>query len=146
MIRSYLKRIFLKGIINYNFGKDIGFIKLFKRQNTYKAKFCFTFFRIFNLIIGAKNAEKRISKILNKWKYNDSKYLAVISSLYLSQTIFSKEIYEETIDVEFEEYTFKTFKNYDVYLKAQYGENYMIPPPPDRRNETHGALTFYYKE
>ena len=43
-----------------------------------------------------------------------------------------RKIFDEFIDVEFEGYTFKAFKEYDMYLSMIYGD-YMTPLPPEER-------------
>ena len=47
-----------------------------------------------------------------------------------------KEIFDEYVDVEFENEKFPIIKDYDYYLTKLYGD-YMTPPPPEKRQQHH---------
>ena len=55
---------------------------------------------------------------------------------------FSKSLFDEIIDIPFEDRTFKCFAGYDEYLRATYGD-YMKLPPEDRRVSHHKFKAWY---
>lgn len=57
---------------------------------------------------------------------------------------FPKKLFNELIDIPFEDRHYKAFKDYDTYLSAIFGD-YMTPPPPEKRISFHTYDT-YWKE
>lgn len=55
---------------------------------------------------------------------------------------FKKEWFTELTDVSFEGYNFLASKDYDGFLKYSFGEDYMTPPPVEKRKAT-SPLSFY---
>lgn len=50
---------------------------------------------------------------------------------------YPKELFENSVDVEFEGYKFKAMEGYDKYLKIAFGEDYMTPPPVEEQVISH---------
>lgn len=46
---------------------------------------------------------------------------------------FEKRYFTELTELEFEGYMFLAPKDWDGFLRATYGDDYMTPPPPDKR-------------
>ena len=59
------------------------------------------------------------------------------------QTIFTYDLFEDCIDVEFEGQQFQAISKYDEFLRHRYG-NYMELPPIDQRHPYHGGV-YYWK-
>lgn len=55
---------------------------------------------------------------------------------------FSKSLFDDIMDIPFEDRTFKCFAGYDEYLRATYGD-YMQLPPEDRRVSHHKFKAWY---
>ena len=93
--------------------------------------------------LGYKFWLKKIDKQVKKCKYEDYDLSASYSGSYMYKEIFKKSLYDEMIEVPFENKKFYAFKNYDEYLRNIYGD-YMTPPPENKRNPHHG-LKIYKK-
>ena len=52
------------------------------------------------------------------------------------ETTGRKSLFDELVDMPFENRTYKAFKDYDEYLSSVFG-NYMTPPPLDKRVSFH---------
>ena len=51
--------------------------------------------------------------------------------------MFDKGYMEEYCDIEFADYLFMATKRYKEVLLKYFGEDYMIPPPMEKRTPTH---------
>ena len=60
----------------------------------------------------------------------DAKYVASFSDVF---NIQQKKIFKTLDRVAFEDITMPIPKDYDLYLKRIYGDDYMTPPPEDKR-------------
>ena len=60
----------------------------------------------------------------------DAKYVASFSDVF---NIQQKKIFKALDRVAFEDITMPIPKDYDLYLKRIYGDDYMTPPPEDKR-------------
>ena len=81
-------------------------------------------------IIGPRFFLKISDRIARSGKSNE--YVGYMCSMGVSKYFFKKQWCEETILVDFEGKQYPAFKQYDEYLKYQYG-NYMQLPPEDKR-------------
>lgn len=55
---------------------------------------------------------------------------------------FEKRYFMELTELEFEGHMFMAPKDWDGFLRATYGDDYMTPPPPDKRG-TKNPLSYY---
>ena len=60
------------------------------------------------------------------------KYVGYMCSMGVSKYFFKKQWCDDVVMVEFEGKRYPAFKQYDEYLKYQYG-NYMQLPPEEKR-------------
>jgi lipopolysaccharide cholinephosphotransferase len=81
-------------------------------------------------LIGPKFFLKISDRIAKSGKSNE--YVGYMCSMGVSKYFFKKQWCDETIMVDFEGKQYPAFKQYDEYLKYQYG-NYMQLPPEDKR-------------
>lgn len=58
--------------------------------------------------------------------------------------IYDYDLFEQTIDLPFEDCTFMAIASYDKFLTHFYGD-YMTPPPVDQRHPYHGGGKSYWK-
>ena len=71
------------------------------------------------------------------------KYVGVRCFNYKINEVFRYSELKDTTLFEFESYKFKGFKNYDLYLKKQFGEYHL--DPPIEKQKTHHSFKAYYK-
>lgn len=77
-------------------------------------------------------------------KYKDSKYVGcVIWPTYREREIFDKDLFTESIMVDFGKYKFRTPKRYDEVLTQIYHEYMQLPPEEDR--VAHHLYSAYIK-
>lgn len=107
----------------------------------------------FKIIIGGllSFASVRRWAIITHWCYslcknNHSKYVSFPSGRkhYFGEMYLRKDM-ENTIKKPFEGRKWCVPKGYDKYFKALYGENYMTPPPPEKR-EKHILLELKFPD
>ncbi len=55
-----------------------------------------------------------------------------------------KSLFDATVDLPFEGYSFKALSGYDAFLTNVYGD-YMTPPPPEKRHPIHSRNKYYWK-
>ena len=85
--------------------------------------------------------QKKIHKLSTNTLYSVAKYATQVTFTY-DKIYFDKKIFEEYIDVDFEGKKFKSIKEYDIYLKALYG-NYMELPPIESRIDHHDFKAYW---
>lgn len=81
-------------------------------------------------LIGPRFFLKISDRIAKGGKSNE--YVGYMCSMGVSKYFFKKQWCDETVLVDFEGRRFPAFKQYDEYLKYQYG-NYMQLPPEEKR-------------
>lgn len=88
-------------------------------------------------LVSHKKIVATINAEITKYDYKTSKFvMPSCFELNKKKHKLPKTIYEEMINLPFESNQFKAIKEYDSYLKAQYG-NYMEFPPEKDRISTH---------
>lgn len=92
--------------------------------------------RLFNLF-GGLNHYNAVAKKLAEYK-KETGYLGIPLISY-NREKFKSEILTETIQAQFCNELFTIPAHYDEYLKNLYGSDYMIPPPPEKR-EVHASV------
>lgn len=79
---------------------------------------------------------KKINKLIRKYDYDSSKYVACSSwPEGHDADVFEKDVFKP-IPIRFEGGEFKSFTGYDTFLKTTYGD-YMTPPPENDRKTNH---------
>lgn len=62
----------------------------------------------------------------------ETEYVFPYGGAYPKKDLFTKDLIEETVKMPFEQAKFRTFRQYDRYLKQLYGD-YMVLPPVEKR-------------
>lgn len=90
-------------------------------------------YRIITRIIGSKNLVKIIEKIDQTYSYENSNYaIRIKTTPNGTNKALPKSVYE--IDrKEFEGHMFNVPKEYDLWLRSFFGDNYMELPPEEKR-------------
>ncbi len=81
----------------------------------------------------------------NSIPYHEAdKFYIVAGPLYLKEKmIYDKDIFNNTIDIKFEDRVYKAIGDWDYFLKLRYGD-YMQLPPEEQRHPYHGG-NYYWK-
>lgn len=88
---------------------------------------------------------KQVEDLAHKYDYNSSTYVGYITmSLYKYKQRHRRELFEESVPVEFEGREFYAPKGYHEYLTNLFGD-YMQLPPEEKR-QSHHVWTAYWKE
>lgn len=94
------------------------------------------------------SVDKLIEKIESKYpacEFGTKKYVATLSDSYAKSKQFDDaELFDEFVDMPFEDRTYKVIKNYDEHLKRYFGDYMKLPPEKDR--VSHHYFKAYYKE
>ena len=78
----------------------------------------------------------QIEKQIQKYRVKDGKYIAFIPSKFKEKEVFAKEVFEDLIEVPFENLMLSAPKQYDAILKQYYGD-YMTFPPKEKQFYSH---------
>mgnify|MGYP000845578381 CR=1 FL=1 len=91
-----------------------------------------------------RKTKENILKLMDKYDFKRSENVGFVLSAYdPKKEVTRKEVYEKTIQVEFEGELFSAPVGYDEYLSNLYGE-YMKLPPIEKR-KTHHNFKAYWK-
>lgn len=92
-----------------------------------------------------KNITENILKLMEKYNYEESDYVGFLLTRYPSEKeITRKEVYRDTVDVEFEGEIFSAAIGYEEYLTSLYGD-YMKLPPVEKQ-VSHHNFNAYWRE
>lgn len=80
---------------------------------------------------------KRLDRLYRSKNKINTDYVTDLT--WLRKLKFAREIFEDTIEVEFEGKKYKAIKKYDLLLKNTYG-NYMEFPPKEEQVPQHGYI------
>lgn len=121
----HIFRLQLKTSSDYSFKKNIGIL-------LYKSFFFFS------------SPKKLVPKFINYIKHNNGQGFQRVfeNSMGFYGGPFEKSIFEEFIDIAFEDRKYKCFKNYHEYLSKAYGD-YMTPPPPEKQVSNHSFDAYW---
>ncbi len=86
--------------------------------------------------------QKEYEQLAKQYDYDDSECVYATGGAYGKKDIFLKELFANTVDVEFEGMKFSAPEDYNAYLKQLYG-NYMQLPPIEKRISHHNFKATY---
>ena len=61
----------------------------------------------------------------------------------LAKNPFPRSLFNSLTETPFEGKTYLGFSDYETYLSLQFGEDYMTPPPPEKRNSYHTINSYW---
>lgn len=85
--------------------------------------------------------QKMLHEIVTKYSYSSASYAATWVYCPIKKRL-DKDIFENYINVPFEDHQFKSVKDYDTWLTALYGD-YMQLPPEEERIPHHGFKAYW---
>ena len=91
--------------------------------------------------VDPKKLVHKIDLVNRSHSFEDSTYAGVVSGSYRRREIMPKSVFEDYIDVEFENIISKAFKDYHTYLSSLYGD-YMVLPPEEKRVSHHTFVAY----
>ena len=110
-------------------------------------KTCFQKIREFRktMFMSFPRVYRKIDKIVHRYDYECSKYVGYITmSRYGAKQRHCRQLFDDSISVEFEGHDFLAPAGYDEYLRNLFGD-YMQLPPEDKRVSAH-VWTAYWKQ
>ena len=88
---------------------------------------------------------KKYEDLIGENRYGQSKYVAHIMGCHNFHEIFEKKNFQNPIEIEFEGKKFKSMEDPHAGLRIMYGDDYMTPPPPEKRI-THNERAYKINE
>lgn len=85
-------------------------------------------------VLGQKRVVESYKRTVVRYENKDTKYVGCLSSAYIERENMERVVYEGTIPMFFEEYSFYCLKHYDRYLSHLYGSYMQLPPEGKRKN------------
>jgi len=82
---------------------------------------------------------KKMDSILEKYSFDSSEYCCSLHGSYRQKEIHQRYLFDEVIELPFEDAKFKVPAEYDAILKQYYG-NYMTPPETRAEKEDHHKI------
>lgn len=129
--RRFLQLIFMLKNVEY------------KKEWSIKRKIGIILVHILTCFISKRKFGLFLSKHAQKYNTQNTDYVfSNAQGLYVKKR-FLKSVFDNIIDLPFEDRTFKGFANYDEYLRNAYGD-YMKLPPVEKRI-SHHIWEAYYK-
>lgn len=93
-------------------------------------------------LLGSRFFIQNIVRLSCNDSSSKSKYLGCkVWCVYGAKGIIPAEVFNETIDIEFEGELFPAPTDYDTYLRCLYGD--YMPEPPKEKQKTHHVFTAY---
>lgn len=109
----------------------------------YRWKIYATFGKLLYFTHRYPEIQRQLHQIVTKYPYEESDYAATWVYCPVRARL-DKKIFENYIDISFEGHDFKIIKDYDVWLKALYGDYMKLPPEEKRIN--HHSFKVYWKD
>lgn len=110
--------------------------EVLKRTEKFSRKMIKYIFYFISKHINRRKHMMKLNKIINRVDASKSNYCSLIAGVYGTKEVFENEMYENYIELEFENHKFMAVRDYDKYLTQIYGD-YMTLPPEDKRISNH---------
>ncbi len=85
---------------------------------------------------------RKIEKIITRYKLQDCEKACSMCSQLAWKEVFDKTMFQEYVKVDFEGHKYNAPKEWDTYLKTNYG-NYMQLPPKEKQVSNHAAKAMW---
>ncbi len=85
-------------------------------------------------LYGEERCRQWLIREAGRYPYETAENVGILMwSLYGDRGIIPKAAFERTTEVVFEGHSFRAVEDWDAYLRSYYGDDYMTPPPENRR-------------
>lgn len=102
---------------------------------TFGSKVLLGFFRSYKT---RKRIWKFAERHMTKYKIEDCEYICELcAGPRIMKNEYPKELFYDTVEIEFEGEKFKAMAGYEKYLELAFGEDYMTPPPKEEQVIAH---------
>lgn len=98
--------------------------------------------RILKIWIPYSAVQKKLHRLALAHPFENSEYAIDVIFPWKRDVMCERQVYEETMDIEFEGLIVKIMKDYDRYLSLKYGD-YMKLPPAEEQIPHHGFDAFW---
>jgi lipopolysaccharide cholinephosphotransferase len=88
--------------------------------------------------------QDRVYRLQRTYRIEDSNFTGCVTGRYFEKECYPRNVFEEYIELEFENRQFMAIKEYDVFLSGHYGD-YMKLPPIDQQTGHHIIDAFWMK-
>lgn len=105
--------------------------------STLAKKLARNLFRPVAFAIGRFRAARKSEEICQRFDGCGGSDIAIVCGMYGTRERWPKSCYEPLGTLKFEGHNLPVPHNYDTYMKAIYGDNYMELPPEDKRKPSH---------
>lgn len=106
------------------------------RKNLFALLKSYYIYYIRNKCTRLGDLQREYIELANRYNYETAAYVYASGGAYLKKDIFPKEIFADTVQLEFEGRLFSAPAAWDAYLKQLYGD-YMQLPPVENRVSRH---------
>lgn len=94
--------------------------------------------------LSAIRCNRLIDKNARKYPFGSTDYIGLTClPLIRVRQRYPKEVFDDTVLLDFENYKFCAMKGYEQVLLEAFGPDYMTPPPPEERHQH--LITYRYK-
>lgn len=88
--------------------------------------------RLYGKLHSRDKALYRYDKYITSYKFETSEYAGAISGAYGVKEHMPVYVFDEYVELKFEDTKFMAIKEYDLYLKKHYGDYMQLPPIENR--------------
>lgn len=112
------------------------------KYGTLRHKFFWRLTNVFAQIINSSEFLRKSTQIAKRYNFEESNYVGnVTCSGYGIKERMSRHIFDDIIEMKFENRKFKAISGYDEYLKNLYGD-YMTLPPKEKQVLSHDYVAY----
>lgn len=111
--------------------------KLPRNKTSIKDRIAFAAAKCITFFMSAGKLKQKCAEIMKRHSDENTQYIFPYGGAYSSdKELMPCNLFDDLIEVDFEDQQFPIFSNYDHYLTSLFGD-YMTPPPPDKRGANH---------
>lgn len=97
---------------------------------------------VYRWLFNTRRQAAAVDCFVSSVSYDTAEYAGnILATVRLEK--LPKTLYQHICDYQFEDRTYKGPADYDTMLTAQYGNDYMTPPPADNRESLHSERYYY---
>lgn len=136
-VSEFKRKLYVKRVMFYKLLYKFSLIDniMYDKHRGFKHNLLIWFGKTFRLhkILNYKKILDKIDRLLKKYSYEDSEYVANLMGAWSEREIFPKSYYDNLVEYPFEDIRLVGSAEYDKILTQMYGD-YMTPPDEGNRN------------
>ena len=79
-------------------------------------------------------------RLIQQYPFENAQYVGYVWSKAVKKLTFPKSYFDESVEIEFETTTIACPKEWDLYLKQQFGDYMKLPPESKRKTAHYGVI------